>query len=505
MRAVACARVDGWSGHLFGAEGRTGNGTVRAEQPPWLCKDFCGYVYDKCGSVTMSRTLLVGGNGTLPTTIKTAFPTKDGFCGRFTDPTNNYCFNGAPYKVPPPKPFVANFSLCYEKVIKNAGPFASVDSVPGKGNLTAFASLNGKVDLYQVSSSSGKAFVLKSRLLDLSAEILFGGEMGLLGFAFHKKFSSNGRFYVSYSCRGSAASLDCSSGDSIVDEFTINPNTMAGAPISRRRIFKTYQPYSNHNGGQVLFSPDPNDSNLYFMLGDGGSAGDPENRAQNMNDFHGKILRLDVDSTHPNPGYAIPFDNPFVDMQNVNKEIFALGLRNPWRCHFDAVTFIFYCGDVGQNAVEEVDIITKGGNYGWSRFEGAQTFNTQIALAVQPDIKPIISYTHQEIWSASDAQGCCSITGGPLIRSTRDSRLVGNMLFGDLYGALFLAQESPDGSGQFRRSRIGKKCSRSSPFVCSVSEDLNYIINFSELRAGNDVLASDYDNVYRFVDGANCS
>ena len=174
--------------------------------------------------------------------------------------------------------------ICVEHVLSSSIPQVNFQPIPGHDDLFLIGDLSGVIKIYSADSvDPGSAFSSVSVLLDLRDKINFGGEAGLLGVAVHKDFASNGRFYVSFICAGPSAFPDCAEGDSVIDEYTvIDPSTPTGlqANITTiRRIFKTFQPYENHNGGLVLFSPDPADPNLYMVLGDGGSAGDPDDRA----------------------------------------------------------------------------------------------------------------------------------------------------------------------------------------------------------------------------------
>jgi glucose/arabinose dehydrogenase len=254
--------------------------------------------------------------------------------------------------------------------------------------------------------------LLPAPFLDISGEVLVGGEQGLLGLTFDPEYASNGRFVVHYSDQA---------GDTHLSIFNVSSNPDIADPATERLILTADQPYSNHNGGQVLFGPD---GFLYLGLGDGGSANDPEGRAQNLGDLLGSILRLDV---HSGTSYAIPPDNPFVGQAGIQPENWSYGLRNPWRFSFDRATGDLYIADVGQNQFEEVDVApastgsAKGVNYGWNIMEGAHCLNggscDQTGLT-----PPTFEYDH--------SQGC-SITGGYVYRGSAIPALQGLYLFGD--------------------------------------------------------------------------
>lgn len=227
-----------------------------------------------------------------------------------------------------------------------------------------------------------------------------GTEEGLLGLAFDPAYADNGRYYVYYSAARPRRS--------VVARYP-------GGTI----LMEIAQPYSNHNGGMLAFGPD---KMLYIGLGDGGSAGDPHNYAQDLKSLLGKILRIDPNGRHP---YAIPADNPFVTSTNgARGEIWAYGLRNPWRFSFDRQTGALWAGDVGQNAWEEIDLITKGGNYGWRLFEATHPFNNPQKLPATKFIVPIHEYGHTP-------DGGFSITGGYVYRGTAVPALQGAYIYGD--------------------------------------------------------------------------
>ena len=261
----------------------------------------------------------------------------------------------------------------------------------------------------------GATAPLATPFIDLTAKVITtggGDERGLLGLAFHPQFSTNRRFYVNYTRRPDSAT--------IVAEYTAsaaNPNV---ADTTERVLMTIAQPYSNHNGGMIDFGQD---GFLYIGMGDGGSGNDPENRAQNLDSLLGKMLRIDVNSTSGNLQYAIPSTNPYVNRAGAD-EIYAVGLRNPWRWSFDRQTGELYAGDVGQNAVEEIDIITLGGNYGWRVLEGTRCTNLGPGSCSDPTLlPPVIQYTQ--------SFGRCSITGGYVYRGTRNTMTPGTYVYGD--------------------------------------------------------------------------
>ncbi|AWV99701.1 PQQ-dependent sugar dehydrogenase [Arcticibacterium luteifluviistationis] len=267
----------------------------------------------------------------------------------------------------------------------------------------------------------------KSIFLDISDQVDDeSNEEGLLGLAFHPKFKENGFFYLNYTV---------SSSETYISRFTVDSSNPSKAnPNSELILLKYDQPYGNHNGGQVIFGPD---GFLYISVGDGGSGGDPKGNGQNAGTLLGSILRIDVDKPENGKNYGIPQDNPFVNSTSKRKEIFAYGLRNPWRISFDTETGRLWCADVGQNAYEEVDIIIKGGNYGWNEMEGLHTYKSG---SNSPDyIAPVLEI--------AQSTGDKSITGGFAYRGTLLPTLVGKYIFADyVSGRIYALSENADGT-----------------------------------------------------------
>jgi glucose/arabinose dehydrogenase len=245
--------------------------------------------------------------------------------------------------------------------------------------------------------------------LNLSGRITSGGERGLLSMAFAPDYAKSGRFYVDFTDRR---------GDTRIEEFRRSKGDANRAdPASRRSILFIRQPYPNHNGGLVLFGPD---GYLYVGMGDGGSAGDPENRAQNLDSVLGKLLRID-----PSQGAArSPSSNPFVGRAG-RDEIYAYGLRNPWRFSFDRKTRDLYIGDVGQDKREEIDYAAGGGaagrDYGWSCWEGKRRYDG--SRRCPNPTAPVLDYGR--------GGGECSVTGGVVVRDPRLPALAGRYVYGD--------------------------------------------------------------------------
>ena len=265
----------------------------------------------------------------------------------------------------------------------------------------------------QQSTDQSKVFIDITDRVDAQPN-----EAGLLGMAFDPQYAANHQVYLSYT-NGSNNLV------SRISRFRLLKNGDALDPGSEQIILQVDQPYSNHNGGNIQFGPD---GYLYIGLGDGGAGGDPHANGQNTNTLLGALLRIDI-RAHP---YGIPSDNPFANGHNGRPEIYAWGLRNPWRWSFDRKTHTLWLADVGQNAWEEVNRITQAGNFGWNRKEASHCYKA--SSCVQPNlVEPVIEYSHDN---------GCSITGGYVYRGVKLADLQGVYLFADYCsGAIWGARE----------------------------------------------------------------
>ncbi len=249
--------------------------------------------------------------------------------------------------------------------------------------------------------------------LNISSEVYFNkSECGLLGLAFHPDYKTNGYFYVDYIADNPLRT--------VISRFSVSKNNPDSTVKSSEEIILTIpQPSNIHNGGQLNFGTD---GYLYIGTGDGGPEGDPNNNAQNLKLLLGKILRIDVD--HPSNGnnYGIPSSNPFyLNSSGYRQEIYAYGFRNPWRYSFDPVTGLLWCGDVGQNTWEEIDLVAKGKNYGWNCYEGFHPYNTNCSGG--NFTFPVFEYGH--------TNGNCAIIGGFVYRGKQRPELRGKYIYGD--------------------------------------------------------------------------
>lgn len=265
----------------------------------------------------------------------------------------------------------------------------------------------GRILVFENSSATKSA----TPYLDIRSKVAYGGEMGLLGLAFHPNFKENGYLYVNYTKNNPR--------ETVISRFKAPSATATQVDPTTEEVLLTFaQPYANHNGGKILFGPD---GFLYIATGDGGSGGDPQNNSQNLGSLLGKVLRIDVNSNSSGK-YGIPADNPFVGKDGARGEIFAYGLRNPWRISFDEQGRL-WAGDVGQNKIEEIDIVAKGGNYGWRLKEARACYNPGQNCNSEGISDPIWQYTHDN--------GDVSVTGGVVYRGQNIPALKGKYVYAD--------------------------------------------------------------------------
>ncbi len=314
------------------------------------------------------------------------------------------------------------------------------DAIPDIRLQAVATGLDSPVTIAHAGDGSGRLFVLEQAgklrviskgvlldkpLLDISHQISAGGERGLLGIAFHPRFKENGLLYLNYTAKRPGLK-------SFISEFRFKGTNI---DVNSERVLLNYeQPWGNHNGGQLAFGPD---GYLYIGVGDGGSGNDPQNNGQNLSTLLGSILRIDVDHKESGREYAIPADNPFIDTPKARPEIYAYGLRNPWRFSFDRQTGQLYAADVGQDEVEEIDIIEKGNNYGWRVMEGPQcTPGVSRKCSKENYTLPIYSYRHDT---------GRSITGGYVYRGGAIPQLCGTYIYGDFVNQAIWGLRYKDG------------------------------------------------------------
>lgn len=287
------------------------------------------------------------------------------------------------------------------------------------------------VDLQHAGDNSNRIFVVeqagvisvfpndkgasdKKTFLDIRQKVDdAGNEEGLLGLAFHPDYKSNGYFYVNYTANNPDRT--------VISRFKVSPGDPDQADAASEQVLLTFaQPYDNHNGGQVVFGPD---GYLYISTGDGGSGGDPHHNGQNRSALLGKILRIDVNKQEGGKQYGIPADNPFAkNASGYREEIYAYGMRNPWRISFDSKTGRLWAGDVGQNLFEEIDVIEKGGNYGWNTMEATHCFEPKNGCDQSGLKLPIHEYPREE---------GISVTGGFVYHGPTLKSLEGQYIYAD--------------------------------------------------------------------------
>ena len=282
-----------------------------------------------------------------------------------------------------------------------------------------------------IASQLGKIHVIPndqgveetSVFLDVEARVRYVDKMneeGLLGFAFHPEYRKNGYFYLYYTTTDAPLT-------SVISRFSVSKDANVADPESEVELMRIKQPFWNHNGGTIAFG---HDGYLYVGLGDGGKANDPFKNAQNLGTLLGSILRIDVDRHDAGKAYGIPRDNPFVDRDGARGEIYAYGLRNVWRLSFDRKTGALFVADVGQDIWEEINVVTKGGNYGWNLREGKHKFGPNGAEPSDSLVEPILEYNHKV---------GKSITGGHVYRGEQGKSLAGKYIYADYVSGIMWA------------------------------------------------------------------
>jgi glucose/arabinose dehydrogenase len=365
---------------------------------------------------------------------------------------------------------------CREQSPTGGGPPPTLDSLQLIPVATTLASPDyltappGDVNRLFVVEQPGRIRVvqngqlLATPFLDIVSRVSFGGERGLFSVAFHPTYAGNGFFYVDYT--------DVN-GDTRVERYTVSAaDSNVADSASHKLILFVKQPYANHNGGLVVFGPD---GMLYIGMGDGGDAGDPQNRAQNRDSLLGKLLRIDVNTGDTTP-YRIPPDNPYA-AGGGRGEIWAIGLRNPWRFAFDAPAGLLYTADVGQNVWEEVDVQPAGQsglNYGWPTLEGTHCYKPPIGCS-SLGVLPTLEYSH--------ADGC-SIIGGLVYRGTRSPALVGQYFYSDFCSGWIRSFTYADGAMTGRTT-------------WSLNANLGNVLSFGEDATGELYVLSGNGSVYR--------
>ena len=353
----------------------------------------------------LSLVLLLGGCSDSPAAQEAPEATPDAVAAPAAPASPDDPVPNGARQVPPFDP--ASFTLEVEPVVSGLrAPLFVTHAGDGSGRMfiveqggTIRIAVNGQVQ--------------REPFLDVTSLVVSGGERGLLGLAFHPRYRENGRFFIYYTARGT--------GENTVAAYRVSADPDHAEPRSTAILFAIPDRFPNHNGGMIAFGPD---SYLYIGTGDGGSGGDPDRNGQNRQALLGKILRVDVDGGDP---YAIPPDNPFVGQDDALPEVWAYGLRNPWRFSFDRATNDLWIGDVGQNAYEEIDLQpagSRGGeNYGWNRMEASQCFPIGSRCSTDGLVMPVAEYPTR--------RPECAVTSGYVYRGSAYPALAGGYFYAD--------------------------------------------------------------------------
>jgi len=350
------------------------------------------------------------------------------------------CAKGCGREAPPGPPPGAGLTLTLAVVAKGLTKPIGIYNAGAGDDRLFIVGQPGRITIVRPDGT-----VLPAPFLDLTDRVESGAnETGLLGVAFHPRYAETGYFYVNYTATVGGRL------ETRISRFSVTADRNAADPKSEKILLTVAQPFPNHNAGDLHFGPD---GFLYIPLGDGGSAGDPNNNAQTMTTILGKIIRIDVDARAGSPpdcvgkgtgGYTIPITNPMTDgAGHTCDEIWASGLRNPWRSSFDRLTGDFYLADVGQEKWEEIDLQPSGEpggeNYGWRCYEGTHEYNPD-GCELEHDIAPIFEYGHEG--------GHCSVIGGYVYRGARYPAMAGRYIFTDYCSGTFW-DLVPDDAGEW--------------------------------------------------------
>ncbi|NXJ32000.1 HIPL1 protein, partial [Ciconia maguari] len=461
-----------YAAHLYDAE----DPSTPVRTIPGLCQDYCLQVWQKCRSIfrylSADQELIALENNMAK------------FCRYLSLEDMDYCF---PH-------LLANQNLNQNLGLVTADTegclqLCLMEVANGLRNPVAMVHASDGTHRFFIAEQVGLVWTYlpdRSRLekpfLNISEAVLTspweGDERGFLGIVFHPKFKFNGKVYVYYS-------VEVRYEERIrISEFRISPADMNALDHgSERIILEIEEPASNHNGGELLFG---DDGYLYIFTGDGGMAGDPFGtfgNAQNKSTLLGKVLRIDVNNNDRGPLYRIPPDNPFLDDPKARPEIYAYGVRNMWRCSFDRGEphtkegkGRLFCGDVGQNKYEEIDIVEKGKNYGWRAREGFSCYDKKLCTnSSMDDVLPIYAYPHK--------MGK-SVTGGYVYRGCESPNLNGLYIFGDFMSGRLMSLKEDRATGEWQYSEICMGTGQTCMFPGLINNYYQYIISFAEDEAG---------------------
>ncbi|KAM4690205.1 HHIP-like protein 1 isoform 1-T1 [Rhinophrynus dorsalis] len=472
VQDILCQECSPYAAHLFDAE----DPSTPVRTIAGLCEDYCSDVWQNCRSIfqylTSDKELLALESN------------KAKFCRQLALDDTDYCF---PRLLANPNLnqnlglVTANSEGCLQLCLQEVAN--------GLRNPVAMVHANDGTHRFFVAEQVGLVWTYlpnRSRLatpfLNISKAVLTspweGDERGFLGIVFHPKFKHNGKVYVYYS-------VEIGLDEIIrISEFRVSSHDMNTIDHrSERIILEIEEPASNHNGGELLFG---DDGYLYIFIGDGGMAGDPFGKfgnAQNKSTLLGKVLRIDVNNNDHGPMYRIPPDNPFINDPAARPEVYAYGARNMWRCSFDRGDphtkegkGRLFCGDVGQNKFEEVDIIESGRNYGWRAREGFSCYDKKLcANSSLDDVLPIFAYPHKL---------GKSVTGGYIYRGCEYPNLNGIYIFGDFMSGRLMALKENSATGEWVYHEICMGTGQTCMFPGLINNYYQYIISFAEDEAG---------------------
>ncbi|XP_069117744.1 HHIP-like protein 2 isoform X2 [Argopecten irradians] len=494
LREFMCLKCSPYAAHIFDAED-----SMVPRPFPGLCNGYCKKFHAKCSGIIKYMT----DDASLLRRVSQGAET---FCREISLSDNDYCFpdletNDILNRKISIVQVTSKGCICMEEIASGLrNPVFARHAGDGSNRLFV-GEVTGRVQIYFPNGTK-----LHEPFLDIRNDVMNtrneGDERGFLGMAFHPQFKQNKKFYLYYSTRIVSGYGNHATKISEMRVSGGDPNK--ADPTTERVLMTINQPYWNHNGGEILFG---DDNYLYLFVGDGGAAGDPENRSQNRSLLLGKVLRIDVDKTPRWNPYGIPPDNPFIGQEGVRPEIYAYGVRNMWRCgkdRGDPVTGAgkgrIVCGDVGQSAYEELDLLKKGVNYGWNALEGMSCFREELCDNIGPVEDPIHHYPHY--------MGK-SVTGGQFYRGCNSPNLNGFYIYGDfMSGKMWRLLEDPD-----TREWQNEELNMCTSMMCKPPLQSTYvtsIISFGEDEDGEIYMVSTskassglpYGKVYRIVDPA---
>uniref|UniRef100_A0AAY4C978 HHIP-like protein 2 n=1 Tax=Denticeps clupeoides TaxID=299321 RepID=A0AAY4C978_9TELE len=499
LKDILCQECSPYAAHLYDAE----DPYTPVRHLPGLCFVYCSEFHSKCHSVVKYLT----DNKILR---ESCVSDRSRFCNLIDLPDKDYCYPDVLHNTnlysnlgKVAEDPVGCLQLCLKEVANGLrNPVLMVHS----GDNTHRMFVAEQLGFVWVFLKDGSR--VERPFLDVSGKVLstpwMGDERGFLGLAFHPRFRKNGRFFIYYSV------LVHNQAEKIrISEMSVSSHDMNRAnQNSERVLLEIEEPAANHNGGQLLFGLD---GYLYIFTGDGGKAGDPfgeHGNSQNKSALLGKVLRIDVDgSSKDGKPYKIPSDNPFIHDKDARQEVYAYGVRNTWRCSVDRGDpdsqygqGRIFCGDVGQNRFEEIDVIVKGGNYGWRAKEGFECFDMALCQnSAFDDVLPIFTYGHH-IGK--------SVTGGYVYRGCEAPNLSGLYIFGDFMSGQLMALEEDKKTGTWKERNICMGDANTCSFPGLINHHHRFIISFGEDEAGelyflatsHPSSESPFGTVFKFMD-----